>query len=402
MNCKKILSFDFLTQNCSKTFINGELKKHRENVLLEQQKARIPATLPFLEREKDRLKMEKRIKEIEHENYLLRQEMIRNNNRIYNIRGEFFRTNQLVQPTEEAEKKSFIRKCPITDCRGFLSTKWKCGLCDKYICNKCNEEKHEDELDDEGNHMCKPDNVKTMELLNKDTKPCPNCGTMIFKINGCDQMWCTDCNTAFSWTKGVIERGTVHNPHYYEFLRKQNNGVIPRNPGDNPCEDENVLPYISWCHRITFEPDKSKIHHIYQFVNHIRHTVINTQYPLRTTIANDEEELNLRIKYLMTNMDDNEYKILLQQREKKRMKHNEFRDIYIMYVQTTISRVVLIRNTIMAKTTNFFLDQADHDYFTNLLNYFNESAKDIGKKYSCVYPHIMVRTNGEYSIISNK
>jgi hypothetical protein len=50
-------------------------------------------------------------------------------------------------------------------------------------------------------------------------------------------MWCTaaDCGTAFSWISGKIISGVIHNPHYYEWQRRNNNGVIPRNPGDVPC-----------------------------------------------------------------------------------------------------------------------------------------------------------------------
>jgi hypothetical protein len=80
--------------------------------------------------------------------------------------------------SSESEVKKFIRKCPMNECRGFLSSRWKCGTCDTNICNKCNEPKTDD-------HVCNPQNVETMNLLNKDTKPCPKCGTMICKISGC-------------------------------------------------------------------------------------------------------------------------------------------------------------------------------------------------------------------------
>ena len=54
-------------------------------------------------------------------------------------------------------------------------------------------------------HTCNPDLVETAKLLAKDTKSCPTCQTKIFKIDGCDQMWCTQCHTAFSWKTGAIQ-----------------------------------------------------------------------------------------------------------------------------------------------------------------------------------------------------
>ncbi len=50
-------------------------------------------------------------------------------------------------------------------------------------------------------------------------------------------MWCVmdGCNTAFSWETGRIETGRVHNPHYYEWLRRTGGGEAPREPGDIPC-----------------------------------------------------------------------------------------------------------------------------------------------------------------------
>ena len=59
-----------------------------------------------------------------------------------------------------------------------------------------------------------------MEFLNKDTKPCPHCGTMIFKISGCSQIFCVDCHTAWDWNTSKIITGVIHNPHYYEFLNR--------------------------------------------------------------------------------------------------------------------------------------------------------------------------------------
>jgi hypothetical protein len=151
------------------------------------------------------------------------------------------RTGQLEDASKRA-RTQFIRACPIESCRGFLSQQWKCGLCNVSTCPKCNIPKiksprqanaNQDTDTKEEEHVCNPDDVATAELLAKDTRPCPQCGTGIFKIDGCDQMWCTECHTAFNWRTGQLETGHVHNPHYFEYQRRMGTNV--RNIMDIPC-----------------------------------------------------------------------------------------------------------------------------------------------------------------------
>ncbi len=143
-----------------------------------------------------------------------------------------------------------LRGCPGEGCRGFLDEKWVCGVCDLSVCSHCHvgladdeavEERHGAGAVDEAPegkrwHICNPDQIATARLLARDTKPCPKCKALISKIDGCDQMWCTQCQTAFSWETGQVEEGRVHNPHYYEWMRR-NKGSVPREPaqpGDVP------------------------------------------------------------------------------------------------------------------------------------------------------------------------
>ena len=144
--------------------------------------------------------------------------------------------------TPAAAKSQFVRKCADPECHGFLSSRWKCGLCDKWTCSDCHELKVKDHEEND-DHKCDPNNVATAQLLSKDTKGCPKCQTPITHGGGCDQMWCVQCHVAFSWKTGQIET-KIHNPHYYDWRRK--NGGLAREPGDIVCGNElnHELPNI--------------------------------------------------------------------------------------------------------------------------------------------------------------
>ena len=181
MNCKKEFNNDFISSNCTNIFITKSLNVHREDILLDREKGLLIETQPYVIRAKEIRKLEKEVREIEKQKNEFRRQIALLDNqsgRIYNqINRLTHAGNNIIDEIEEGKVK-YIRKCPIKDCRGFLDTHWKCGVCDSKICSKCNEEK----LD---SHECIPDSVASMELLKKDSKPCPECGEVIFKISGC-------------------------------------------------------------------------------------------------------------------------------------------------------------------------------------------------------------------------
>ncbi len=113
--------------------------------------------------------------------------------------------------------------CPETDCRGMVVDNGdchQCGLCKIVTCKKCREIVADD-------HKCDKNIIKNIDkLTNGNTKACPRCKVLIFKIQGCNQMYCTNCNTPFEWDTGKIYNGNMtffHNPHMVRNKTMNNN-----------------------------------------------------------------------------------------------------------------------------------------------------------------------------------
>jgi hypothetical protein len=207
-----------------------------------------------------------------------------------------------------------------------LSTVWKCGLCENWACPDCHEVKG---LDKDAPHTCDPDNIATAQLMARDTRNCPKCAANIFKIDGCDQMWCTQCHTAFSWRSGLIETHVVHNPHYYDFLRTQ--GVAPRAHGDIPCGGFPDWPRISFIlGRSAPGPDRGAIYQMIQRAHRSHPHVYYVLIPRYTNQPNDDNR-DLRIRLMIGDFGEDEFKRKIQQREKARQRKTDIRQVMEMY-----------------------------------------------------------------------
>lgn len=166
MSCAREMTRSELVSKFTKKFINTEYKAYREKYLFDQERSMLPATQTIVEQLLEREKVRTTI-------HILRAEIEERYQLIHRLEHDLNRRNPQV------ERRLFIRKCPNMDCRGFLSSQWKCNLCNRRTCKECNECIVDDE------HKCNPDNVETAKLLAQDSKPCPTCGELIFKIDGC-------------------------------------------------------------------------------------------------------------------------------------------------------------------------------------------------------------------------
>jgi len=371
MQCKVAWSKDFLNKNFSKYFLNGEYREMCEKVIFEEEKTHLPA----LQEEADRrVKIEKikgwfsyyieeKKKNNENEDQFVREQR-RIDKEITDKENELqIKYMQLIRKVISKEHKIFTMKCTVENCRGFLSDKYKCGLCKTDICKDCHCVKTDE-------HECNKDDVATVIELNKTTKPCPKCQVRIFKTDGCDQMFCIQCHTAFSWKTGLVESGVVHNPHYFEALR---NGKIT---------DTRHRQYQGECGPI---PSFVDIHHVlrrnryndflynvissfYQRVVHNRNVIM----PALLLRANEDED---RIKYLIGKYDDKKFKQKLYVRHQTNLRKREEQQIMELY--TNISEEFLRRikhDAYVSKTIS--------EEILNLVKITVVSIKNLDDKYN--------------------
>ena len=188
---------------------------------------------------------------LKHKKFLFEEDLRKLYRQFNDFSNLNYHINDIVETEETEEIKKFLFPCPMEECRGLVESKtFKCGICSSQMCRKCriyrgnnNENEDENECDEKKKHVCNEDDLKSVELLKNDTKACPKCATPIYKIDGCDQMFCPTCKVGFSWKTGLIEKGKMHNPHWYEWMREHGGG-LQRDPEDVQCGGIPGLYYL--------------------------------------------------------------------------------------------------------------------------------------------------------------
>ncbi len=250
MNCKKEITKTWMNEYLPKSFIVKDYRNHRENVLFERAVSLIPSVMEAFEIFKEyqiandqcklmkkkiaairediktnhktltkgkrpRLIVKKGHKKIYEEktaNMIKFKRLLTLNTRMKNdLNNELYNNLKIVKKTGKIEHTV---KCPGEDCAGVLNNKSVCPVCENAFCKDCNALK-------EKGHICDQDDVETFQIIKNTTVPCPSCNCRVSKIEGCNQMFCTACNTPFNWITGKkITTEFFHNPHYFDYLNK--------------------------------------------------------------------------------------------------------------------------------------------------------------------------------------
>jgi len=573
--CNREWTRQFLASQFTKAWISRDFKKHREDVLFNGERSLMPATQILVENILRKEHLQDDITQVRQQISLLY-------NRINDLQREYYRVGRAdgANGAPDEARAKFVRACPDPDCRGFLSSQWKCGICEKWTCPTCHEVKGT-ERDVE--HVCDPNNVATAQLLATDTKPCPKCGEGIFKIDGCfaadipvllwseklcfsqsakhsrvgvrwtpdstmnslgdavtmrvtdgttkmsqyiaigdvlvgddgeprnvtrlmqgedemyeiqqsngmsytvnskhtlllkyttptfgardepceifvddylqlsndvkarlkgykynsdilsdinvkplgkgkyfgwevdanhrflladttanrncSQIWCVLCHTAFDWRTGKIEN-VIHNPHYYEYMRKQGNGEITRNPLDLPCGQREIThripteivrilntqrtPKISQEKSNEIDDYARRIGYMCQSIIHLRRVEM-PRYIFDRLVNNQD----LRIKYMRNHLEENKFKILIQQSDKKHQRNREIHQVMQMIHDTSTDIILRFLDVIKTPTElvvgleprpEWSCDFSILEEIPSIIEYANTCFQEISHAYNC-------------------
>ena len=291
----------------------------------------------------------------------------------------------------------WIWACPSDTCKGYMDGEHNCGTCEKSFCKECNEE-----ITCPETHECNEDTKKSIKFMKRDSKPCPACHTVIHKISGCNQMWCPDCHTAFSWTTGSIETKIIHNPHYFQFLR-ENKGHVPRNPNDplpGQCgadvNDYEILRAVRYLDPIRM--NNKEYTAIYRTLGHSRMTW-NRKYRNMDNPMNEDKAALYRILYIIGKIDEKTWADKLYRHDKACRKAKGIKAILDVFNQVGMDIIRGVNDTYYDGVTEEDGDFGVEDHqrkvvedavikYKELVKFCQSSMDNIHKCYNCVVPQI--------------
>jgi len=421
MQCKANWSAKFML-NLRKGWLSDVYRPHREKFLCDIELSKIAETMPDAERRKLWKKQCAHTDELTASYVTAKQELDKIQTKINESRRLGHQLYGYVDDPK-AEKKVFFMPCPAVDCKGMLSTQYKCGICEMFACHDCHEVIGLSKT--ETPHTCDPNNVASALAIKNETKQCPGCHNRIFRVEGCSQMWCTGCHTAFDWNTGrkvVSER--LHNPHWLEYQRGLNGGVAPRAPGDVPCGglcsrnqvNTGIIikfklkptltqaqedPLCLWGHS-EIEKLADTLRAVHRIVEHI---TFNDVRETRERIQAMRDFKDERIKYILGDMTKQQLSSHIFRTDKVRQKNTEMLNVFELLSAVGIDMF----NKLLANTQSgvelMYEVQEQIEQYNKLRIYCNGLFAVISNTYGMTVPHITkkwIRVSEKYNSKSLK
>jgi hypothetical protein len=171
------------------------------------------------------------------------------------------------------------------------------------------------------------------------------------------------------------------------MLRKMSkNGEIPREPGDNPCQNINGMPDNYQIEQILRNKLNIPGYNLYgnkdvkQILNITRRIFhILQYYPNTFQNKYDEDKRKLRVEYLMNNITEEYWKKELQRKEKKYEK--TLNDYQVIRTLDIIGGDII--RSIVTKNFNTVFED-----FENLRKHINDGLYQVGKQFYGTFKYI--------------
>jgi len=333
VGCRAIFPQDIVYTKLRKEFLSNQYRLWRAEFLWETEKAFLGNDMILAQQERQRRELGIELDDLrKQKKRLLRSKKLalspamshvcQEIKRILAVRSSLRVSDTSSSALQKNQNGVLLLPCPTQDCRGLIhKATHSCLLCQTHLCRQCHQPVEITNQNESLPHECLRENMEAAALILRETKPCPRCAIRIYKISGCDQMWCVGCHCAFSWESGrPLESTTVlHNPHYYHWLFEQphiNLAQVDMDARDPMFATRIMQTLRQKQHPPTNAQDISfsilrKIRHI----AHIRDTILPV-YLVDTLRTNQDA----RVRYLLHDMDDSEISRLLYHREKRNLK----------------------------------------------------------------------------------
>jgi hypothetical protein len=330
-DCKIQWTFSFMSETFPQTWIKGPYSEKEKAKVIDLEKALIPSTMPAVEQVRNRRVFyaeSKKIAPFLHDIQILCNDIanwtgVRNDGYapIGLVKGCVGRLKKVVDrltfcadieaeeksESEDKTRKVFTKPCPADNCNGMMNGSYVCAVCSTKVCPSCFAIKRLKMEEVKEEHVCKEEDIETANLIKRETKQCPKCAVNIFKIEGCSQMWCTNCNTAFDWRSGQVINGAIHNPHFFEWQRMQTASGASDAQNYEGClwpdmdnrqwweVTNSIRALISVLHNPTYNPVSNfirSVHHMLDWARLRPYSELNS---------------NLRVHYILGDLSEEEF-----------------------------------------------------------------------------------------------
>jgi hypothetical protein len=215
-------------------------------------------------------------------------------------------------------------------------------------------------------------------------------------------MFCTACQTPFHWRTGeVMVRNS--NPYFYEWMRNQAGHAAPAANGaqaagaDGPegapapdgCTENWYLNYqaISRYDAVVKKYMSSCDWKIREDMTELPQKIAHNVHYVNRYLSSQEDNQELRVRYLIGEIDDAKFKKLLLCSENKRARMGEFSELFTMFNQVSAD----IGSKVMrAKRTEKIVALATER--DELCDFVTATAQGIAKRYKCATFHVSKHT----------